>query len=544
MKKRSAALGWLWEISGREKWKVFWMALVQAVLGLASVANAWLLRGLINAAVSADFPHFRAYAALFIGLLVFQLLARALYRHLLESARSALENAAKNRLFTVLLHKDYAAVTAVHTGEWLNRLTGDAAQIADGLTAVFPEVLGMAVKLAAAIAMLLYLMPGLTGLIVVGGCALIALTWAFRATLKWLHKRIQEADGRLRVYLTERLGALMILRAFGQEQSAAQGAREKTDEHRRARMKRNHFSNLCNLGFGAAMNGAYAIGAVYCGYGILTQSLDYGTFTAVLQLIGQIQSPFANLSGYLPRYYAMLASAERMMEAESFADDDTAGETPEDFSEIRFQNVSFSYPGEAGAKLPVLRGMDFSLKKGEFLALVGHSGCGKSTALKLLLGLYRPDSGSITLDGRPLGGGCRGLMAYVPQGNLLMRGTVREVVTFGEAVPEADFRRALALACADEFVDSLEHGADTQLGERGAGLSEGQMQRLAIARALCAGRKLLLLDEATSALDEATERQVLENLRRLTDQTVIAVTHRSAALEICDKIIRMEETQP
>lgn len=225
------------------------------------------------------------------------------------------------------------------------------------------------------------------------------------------------------------------------------------------------------------------------------------------------------------------------------------------FNGIRFDNACFTYlpPVQDNAQkdsMPVvMKNVNIEINKGEYAAFTGHSGCGKSTLLKLMMCLYPLDEGGrylVTTDGdtalTPKWGR---LFAYVPQGNQLMSGTVREIVTFADRTREMcddDIERALKIACADEFVHRLESGIDTMLGERGAGLSEGQMQRIAIARAVFSDAPVLLLDEATSALDEQTERNVLQNLRSMTDKTVLIVTHRPAALEICDKIVKFSES--
>ena len=257
------------------------------------------------------------------------------------------------------------------------------------------------------------------------------------------------------------------------------------------------------------MGGGYILCAVYCGYGILKGTLSYGTFTAVLQLIGQVQGPFANLSGIMPRYYAMLASAERLMEAEKYEDDGNETQVSteeiarfykEDFQSMGVRDAGFSYQNTDGTdigseKKTVIDRLDMDIRKGEYVAFTGHSGCGKSTLLKLLMCLYPLDRGERYLRSQtgdrtveiPLTAAWRGLFAYVPQGNQLMSGTIREIIAFGdpEAMDQEErMKRALKISCADEFVEELDNGIDTLLGERGCGLSEGQMQRIAIARAL------------------------------------------------------------
>ncbi len=548
--KKSGILVWLWRGCAGKKRKIALMTLVQMGLSLIAVGNTWLLGGIVDSAVAGEHGRFWAYGLGFVVFCLGLLALRALYRRLIEDCRATLENVFKGRLFQVLLDREYARVTAVHSGEWMNRLTSDTVVVADGLTSIIPEVTGMAVKLVGALALLMYYIPKLGLVILPAGGVMLVLTLVFRRRLKKLHKAIQERDGSLRSFLTERLGAMLVLRSFGQEQAVVQEGSQLMEDHKVARMRRSDFSNLCNLGFGAAMQGAYVLGALVCGYGILTGTMGYGTFTSVLQLIMQIQAPFANISGFLPRFYAAIASAERLQEAEAFPGDYEA--QPLDGQEIRalygqlrairFKDAAFSYPGGDG--LQVFQDLQLSAKKGEYVAFTGHSGCGKSTALKLLLSLYPLEAGERLLETGagelPLTAQHRGLFAYVPQGNQLLSGTVRQIVAFAnqEAMEdEARLKAALQVACAWDFVCDLERGLDTPLAERGAGLSEGQLQRLAIARAVFSGRPILLLDEATSALDEETEARVLENLRAMTDKTVFIVTHRPAALEICDKQI-------
>lgn len=553
------ALFWIGSVAGRAKAYIGILLLIQIVLGISGVAYALLLRSLVNHAVYGRQEGFWRAAVVFIALVLFQIALRAFHRQVEEWTRSSMENRFKARLFAALLDRDYAAVTRVNSGEWMNRLTSDTVVVADGLAQILPGAVGMAVKMAGALAAILFLEPQFLYILAPGGLLLILFTYGFRKVLKRLHKKIQEADGRLRVFFQERLGSLLIVRTFAQEQSAVDGAGRLMEAHRAARMKRSHFANFCNIGFGSAMNGAYVCGAIYCGYGILTGTMEYGNLMAILQLIGQVQSPFANITGYLPKYYAMIASAERLMEAERYAPDKSQAALPqeelqqfyrESFTGFGLRSVSFTYQppvadcGGAAAMPVTLSDFSLDMKKGGYTALLGPSGCGKSTALKLLLCLYQPDAGSCYLsasDGeRSLTSAWRGLFAYVPQGNQLLSGTIREILAFGDPEgmrQEGRLRRALEIACAAAFVDGLTQGIDTMLGERGTGLSEGQMQRIAIARAIFSDHPILLLDEATSSLDEVTEKQLLSNLRAMTDKTVVIVTHRPAVLSICDSCI-------
>lgn len=546
-------LTWVGGVAKGKKRFVGMLLLVQVILGASSMGYALFLSGLVDNATTGNKEGFLNYAFLMIGLVVFQFALRGISRFLEEYTRSTLENSFKQRLFGCLLTKDYASVTATHSGEWLNRLTSDTVVVADGMTMILPGIAGTVVRMVTAVVLLLTIVPGFGIGFIAGGTALVAMTWGLRKIMKRLHRQVQVADGKLRVYLSERLGSMMILRAFEQEESALEQSDALMEAHKDTRMKRNRVSSLLHNGFSAVMNCVYIFGAIYCGYGILAKQITYGTFTAVLQLVGQTNAPIANISGYFPKYSAMLASAERLMEVEEYAEEpsETAVEDisafyRNGFEGIGLRNAYFTYLpiGESEAHRTVLRNLNMEIRKGEYVAFCGPSGCGKSTVLKLLMCMYSLDDGQryiLGADGEvPLTAGWRGLFSYVPQGNQLMSGTIREVVTFADEklmAQEDKIRHALMIACADQFVDELPDGLDTQLGERGAGLSEGQMQRIAIARAIFSDRPILLLDEATSALDEETEAKLLDNLRSMTDKTVIIVTHRPAALDITDKII-------
>ena len=556
--KQKNTLQWLSIVAGKAKLLVGVLVAVQAVLSVSGIAFAFLLRRIINMAVQGASSGFRWAFVLLAGVIAAQIALGAVSRFLSEYTTTTVENRFKQRLFSALLTRNYASVTAVHSGEWMNRLTSDTTIIAGCVTQIVPGLIGMLVRLFGALAAILWLEPRFFWVLMPGGMAMLVLTYGFRKILKRLHKNIQEADGTLRVFLQERLESLLIVRTFAKEQQTAAQASDLMEQHKAARMKRSNFSNLCNIGFAGAMNGAYLLGIGFCGYGILTGTMSYGNLMAIMQLVGQVQNPFANITGYLPRYYAMLASAERLMEVEAFAPDSEHTFEEENVLEfyrtkltaLRLEHASFTYqpPVRTEEEQPpmpvVLKDIDLTIRKGEYIAFTGPSGCGKSTVLKLLMCLYPLDVGSRTLETTSgtqlLTASWRSLFAYVPQGNQLLSGTIRDIISFGDlrkAQDDAGIFRALRIACAEDFVQKLEKGLDTMLGEHGQGLSEGQMQRIAIARAVFSEHPILMLDEATSALDEATARQLLENLRRMTDKTVLLVTHRPNQTEFFDRVL-------
>ena len=563
---KNNAVKWLFSVTGRKKWNILWLMIVNALHGASGVLYALLLRNIVDNAVEGDRKGFAFNVILIIMLVLAQVAMRAIIRWLEELSRASLENLFKQRLLNNILTKDFGTVSAVHSGEWLNRLTNDTVVVSQNGVEILPGLVGMIVKMVSAAAMMIVLDYRFALILIPVGVVLFFTTYGFRKVLKRLHKNIQESDGRLRVFLQERLGNMMMIRSYAAEQQTGEEAEARMSEHKRSRMKRNRFSNLCNIGFQTGMQGMYVGGVVYCGYGILTGTISYGTLTAITQLISLIQSPFANITGYLPKYFAMTASAERLMEIEEFENDSdvqpmdmeqTLGYYRDSFRAMGLDNAEFSYypSGDSVRRLSkedmptVLKNVSVEIGRGQYVAFTGHSGCGKSTVLKLLMCIYKLDGGhryitDISGNTEELSAKFHRLFAYVPQGNQLMSGTIRDVICFADRSGLHDNERisnALKIACADEFVSELDDGADTLLGERGTGLSEGQMQRIAIARAVYSKCPILLLDEATSALDEATERKVLENLRNMTDKTVVIVTHRPAALDICDRILEFTE---
>ena len=549
---KNPAMSWIFGVSGKLKLGVLLLVLLNSAISISAVAFALVLREAIDGAVSGNKMVFLKFVIILGLIMVGQIAARGVIRFLDEYVRSGMENVIKTRLYETILSRKYSAITAYHTGELLNRITNDAVVVADGFVQIIPGIIAMLVKLAGAAAVLFVLDYRFSVIFFAGGGLVLIFTTLFRRVMKKLHKDVQAADGVLRSYLSENLGSLMVLKTFGAERKSIDTSKQYMDKHRFMRMKRNKFSNICNVGFGLVMNGGYIFGLCWCSFGILHGSITYGTLSAVLQLVDQLWAPLANMTGYLPKFYGMLSSAERCMELETLEEEhvesqfsrDYCRELYKDMTAIECKNITFRYEDDI-----ILENADISIGKGELITIMGNSGAGKSTLLKLLLAIYEPEKGTLEIktekESYALTEKYRKMFAYVPQGNFLMSGNVTSAIaSLDDTSADVDMDKVKAvahIACADTFVEKLEHGYDTLIGECGMGISEGQAQRLAIARALYTDAPVLLLDEATSALDEQIEKNVLKNIRELTDKTVIIVSHRKAVLEVCDRCVVLED---
>lgn len=581
--------------------RVILLCLVQSLAAVNGVAFALVMRQAIDVAVAGDGTAFGWTCALFAGLLILQVGFGMANRAMNERAKSAFENCLRLRVFDRVLAQSMQQASVRHSGDLMTHLTSDVTVVAEGATTLVPTAVSMGVRLVGVFAALFVLVPQLAVAFLILGCIGGAASILARPLLKRLHSGMQAAEGAMRSFMQECLESLLVVHAFGVERKVARQADGAMREHRRRRLRKADASNACNTALSLAVQMGYVLGFAWCGFGIVQGTTTYGTLMAVVQLIGQVQAPFTTLGGQFSRYSSLLASAERLMDVEKGVDiagqgantsgaaeaasaadapsADAAPAKPAENSELiganaqflgaHLHNVEFGY--DRGL---VLHDCTLDVVAGEFVGIVGPSGMGKSTIVKLLLGAYAPTSGEVYFEAAPLAPAvptapasadaaiepavhaksaapvripaatARGFCAFVPQGNCLMAGTVREVVAFAEqseTPDDARVREALHAACALEFVNELPEGLDTLLGERGAGLSEGQMQRLAVARAVYSGAPLLLLDEATSALDGTTERTMLARLRELPGRAAIVVTHRPEALSICDRVIRVEE---
>lgn len=541
------ALKWLIKRSGKLIPFLIIVSILNGIYAFTSVAFALLCRGIIDSAVSGDRRQLVWYGAGMFAAIAAALTIRIVSNSLSERIRVRLEIVCRDHMILTLSHKKYAATSRFHSGELMNRLFNDVQIITDGVTTILPSFVLMVTKGIGAIAVLFVLSPVFTGLFLVGGLLIIGVTAIFRTKMKALHKRVQQKAGVVRSYIQEVLESLLVVKIFAAENRVQSKAAELQEEYYKEQMRRRRISIWAGAGMGFAFEMAYLAALLLGASQIMAGTMTYGTLTAILQLVGQVQQPFANLSGLLPKYYSMIASTERLMELESLDNEGAVrqqnpAELYGKMERICVENLAFSY-GEN----PVLHDTFFSVEKGDFVSISGLSGGGKTTLFLLLMGVYEAGAGKLELtltDGsrQELDEGTRALFAWVPQGKYIFSGTLWDNIAFlQEDVTEERMMRAVKLSCVDDFLDTLPDGLQTVVGERGFGLSEGQVQRVAIARALLSDAPILMLDEATSALDDQTELRVLENISSLSEKTCFVVTHRKAAIGFCNRHLVVDD---
>ena len=539
---------WLKQRTGKYRGSVVFLACVNAVATALSLAFAFLVRYLINGAASGKEKAIWIFAGVLLGVLFLRIFLNTLARYLAERQRAKITAELRTQLFGKILRSDFEQTQAYHSGELLNRLTSDVTEVATDTVGLLPALVGMIVQCLGATAALLLIDPLFTAIYLVCGGIFGAITAVFRKQIKKRQKRVLETDGAARSFMQESVTSTLTVKAYGAESKAQDKAGAFNEEYYQARMSRNRLSSLMNAMFSLLGNFGLIFAIIWCSVSVLNDGVnaDYGAMLSVVLLLMQLQQPFTSFSSWVPLYYARIASGERLSQIDDIpceciitpAENTTAYDT---LASVALENISFTYGRNA-----VLDGASVVLHKDEIVCVTGESGSGKSTLFKLLLSVLTPKDGGLWLQSvsgekTPLTAKERDLFAYVPQGKFLFSGTIYENLTFFTgATGDAEIKGALAVACAD-FVWDLPQGLQTQLGENGIGLSEGQMQRLAVARAILSNRPILLLDEATSALDGETERKLLENIKALPDKTCLMVTHRPAALEIADKVITVQD---
>lgn len=544
-KQNRQTLTWIYAAVKAQLPTLITVMVLTCLLSCSGSVIALILGRLVDAATNAAFSSLVMFAVLLGCTYLINIVGSAVIKYMSQRCKAALDVSMRQKYFSYVLQKEYARVSEHHSGELMNRMTSDVSVITDAVTSILPNFAGFLTKFIFALVMILAIQPWIGIIYSLAGICVFFAARIFRTKTKALHKLSQQAEDNNRSFWQETLNNLLGIKVFTAEKSMNDKSADLQQKSFRAKMNSVRFSVLANSGYSLFMAAGYVFAFIWCTVCLFLKIMSFGTMTSIIQLVGQIQSPFSAMSGIFTQYYTALASAERLIEIENMPSEPPvsyidAKSTYSRMRSIDFRSVSFAYDAD-----DVLHNFDLSVKRGEFVGIIGNSGIGKSTLFKLLLGVYAPNGGTITIitaDGEiPCDTAARRLFAYVPQGNMVFSGTLRDNITMIN--PQASdelVNAAVKICCADDFIGSLPNGLDTEIGERGLGLSEGQVQRIAIARALVANAPILLLDEATSALDGETEARLLDNLRKIKNITCIIVTHRRKALSICDRTLKLE----
>ena len=533
-------------IKGSKK-KVLILSIVQTLLGVLTVAFSFMLKPVINALEDKNNDLLIRNVIILASIAVVLIILQIFYRLYYEVSYIDIENRLKNNLFKTILNKDYQEIKNTHDEEWIHRLTSDTAVVANSILSILPSLCRMVVQLVLALVAIIVLFP-VFGLSLLPFILLVILiTYFMRKRLKAYHHLTQEKDGKAKVFLSESLQGLAIVHSFVKEDVFTKKNEQNLEEYKKARLKRNTFNVLCSVGFIVVYYTFYILAIIFCGQKIINGDMTIGFLTAIVALLSQLTGPLGNITSIVPRYYSLIASGERLRMENS---EDVTYLSKEEvdnyyhnvFKSLTVNNVSYSYLDKYGNKVEALKDFNLKINKNEKILIKGHSGGGKSTLFKLILSLLTPESGELLINDEPLDKKYEKLFAYVPQDNLLMEGTIKEVVTLFDDKPNNElFNKALDISESSSFVNNLVNKSETYLNEKGSGLSLGEMERIAIARAIYSDSPILLLDECSASLDAVTEKKVMSNILNLKDKTIVLISHHKYDEKDFDKVIDLGE---
>ncbi|MBO5419586.1 MAG: ABC transporter ATP-binding protein [Bacteroidales bacterium] len=528
------------------------MMACHVLLAFCSVGFVYSCKKLVDVAVAAFEGYDVGDQLYWWGL---SLIIVVLSRLLLNSVRSYLQTKTeiniKNRLryilFDIMLHLKSDGGRRHHSGDLLNRMLEDVRVVATSFSSSLPNVIGTMLQFIVAFAFLIILDVRLALIVVVLVPAGVFVGRFITRRMRDLTHNIRNSDSQVQSHLQESIQHLTLLQTLEYADSSSSELETLQNSLYEKELKRTRFSVVSRIFVSLAFSAGHTVTFLYGVFGISEGTISYGMMTAFLQLVGQIQRPLVELSTQIPSLIHATASIDRLIELEELPREDFSGSRLlPGTAGISIKDVDFAYPD---SDHDVLNSFSYDFAPGSRTAIVGPTGVGKSTLIKLMLSLLKPRKGSIELyvsDGNrlPASADTRCNMVYVPQGNSLFSGSIRENLLMGNPdATEHEMLEALKIAAAD-FVGDLPSGLDTQCFEAGAGLSEGQAQRIAIARALLRPGSVLLLDEFSSALDAATESALMERLTAgLPDHTMIFITHREKIIDYCDSVLRLESRQ-
>jgi len=447
------------------------------------------------------------------------------------------------RIYDSVMRSCWDKISKFHSGDVVTRLSGDVDIVARGVAEVIPSIIALGTRFIMAFVTLAYFEIGIALFALFLGPVTAIISIVFGRLMRPLQEKMRQSESSYKSFMQESTTNITVFKAFEAQDMAYEKMSKLRAERFKWLMKRQKLSaassTLLSLSFQAGYMGAFIYSTIRLSKGLIT----FGTMSVFLTLISQIQSPLVSLARTLPLVISIFTSATRIIEIGEIDQEDMGTDDLEPGAlGVDVKDVTFSYEDDE-----ILKNASISIEPGEFVSMMGSSGIGKTTFLRLLLAYVQPDSGIIEIFDKKgtqslVRAGSREYMSYVPQGNTLISGSILENIQLSDPeITEEEIWELLKVVAVDEFVRSTPRGLYTVVGERGLGLSEGQAQRIAIARALAKKAPLLILDEATSALDEETELSVLMHLKeKVKGITCILITHRTSVLKFCDRCIRID----
>ncbi len=532
---------WLWQAWKGNRLQATLNALIGVMLVVISLAQVWAVQHAIDVAAGAQEGNI--YWA--VGIMGFFIICEFAMHISSIWVKNILGIKAQNRMqqqmLDRILRSEWHGKENRHSGDVLNRLEFDVNAVVHFLTETLPNTLSVLLMFLGSFFYLFSMDKMLAVVIVAALPIFISLSRLYVGQMRKLTRQVRDSDSKVQSVLQETIQNRMLIKTLESDDAMVDKLEDTQSELRKNVVKRTRFSVFSNLilNFGFALG--YLFAFLWASLRMIDNTLTFGGMTAFLQLVGKIQGPARNLTQLVPAFVSVFTAAERLMELEENPLEEQ-GEPIEIKAPcgVRLTNVSYAYNKADGN---VIDKLDFDFYPGSCTAILGETGAGKTTLIRLILALLRPSDGKIEIynsrKSKELSPRLRCNFVYVPQGNTLMSGSIRDNLRLGRLdATDEEMYEALRAACAD-FVQELPDGLDTSCSESGGGLSEGQAQRIAIARALLRNRSVMLFDEATSALDPETEKQLLHNILAHHDKTIIFITHRPAVVDYCDQTLKI-----